>query len=207
MASNVFISFRFKDGIELKDELVELFSNSREVFNRSEDVDRTHMSEDTIQKYLYDKLKNTSITIVILTPEAVNYKKDIFGVYDDWLYDELRYSLEDRQSNRTNGVIALYTEESKHLVKEKSIHTCSVCNKERTSNTILNFDNLVRKNMMNVKESYKCNKCSNLYDGDYDSYISLVHFDDFKSNIKKYIEIAKEKRDRKEQFNIVKRMS
>ncbi|EMF0511255.1 TIR domain-containing protein [Enterococcus hirae] len=206
MATNVFVSFRFDDGKELKDELVELFDISTEVINRSEDVDRSEMTEDTIQSYLYDKLKNTSVTIVLLTPKAVNYKKNCIGEYDDWLYDELRYSLEDRKSNRTNGVVALYTDESKSMLIESSIHKCSVCNKERNSSTILNFDNLVRKNMLNVKEQYKFNTCNNLYDRDKDSYISLVHFDDFKTDYQKYIDSAKEKRDRKEEFNLVKRM-
>ncbi|VFA52101.1 TIR domain-containing protein [Enterococcus faecalis] len=77
MATKVFISFRFSDGKELKDELIELFDSSTEVINRSEDVDRSEMSEDTIQEYLYEKLKNTSVTIVILTPEAVDYRKNL----------------------------------------------------------------------------------------------------------------------------------
>ncbi|EOO66317.1 hypothetical protein IIC_05776 [Bacillus cereus VD021] len=42
------------------------------------------MSEDTIQEYLYEKLKKTSVTIVLLTPKAVSNQKDIFGSYDDW---------------------------------------------------------------------------------------------------------------------------
>ncbi|KAJ82224.1 TIR domain-containing protein [Enterococcus faecalis] len=206
MATKVFISFRFSDGKELKDELIELFDSSTEVINRSEDVDRSEMSEDTIQEYLYEKLKNTSVTIVILTPEAVDYRKNLWGGYDDWLYDELRYSLEDRISNRTNGVIALYTDDSESLILKSSSHTCNKCNETRTCRTLTNFDNLARKNMLNVKEKYKANKCDNLYDDDKDSYISLVHFDDFKKDYEKYINSAKEKRDRKEEFRLVKRM-
>lgn len=206
MATKVFISFRFSDGKELKDELIELFDSSTEVINRSEDVDRSEMSEDTIQEYLYEKLKNTSVTIVILTPEAVDYRKNLWGEYDDWLYDELRYSLEDRISNRTNGVIALYTDDSESLILKSSSHTCNKCNETSTCRTLTNFDNLARKNMLNVKEKYKANKCDNLYDDDKDSYISLVHFDDFKKDYEKYINSAKEKRDRKEEFRLVKRM-
>ncbi|MGM0252223.1 TIR domain-containing protein [Enterococcus sp. AZ129] len=138
------------------------------------------MREDTIQEYLYEKLKNTSVTIVILTPEAVDYRKNLCVEYDDWLYDELRYTLEDRISNRTNGVIALYTNDSKSLILKSSSHTCNKCNETRTCRTLLNFDNLARKNMLNVKEKYKANKCDNFYDDDKDSYVSLVHFDDFK---------------------------
>lgn len=206
MATNVFVSFRFSDGKELKKDLEKLFDSSTEVINRSEDVDRSKMSEDTIQDYLYEKLKNTSVTIVLLTPEAVKYKKDLWGKYDDWLYDELRYSLEDRANNRTNGVIALYTDESETLVIKDSTHTCSQCDKITNCRTLLNFDNLVRKNMVNVKDAYKVNKCDNLYDDDKDSYISLVHFDTFKKDYEKYMDSAKEKRDRKEEFNLVKRI-
>lgn len=205
MATKVFISFRFSDGNDLKEELVKLFDSSTEVINSSEDVDRSEMSEDTIQKYLYKKLKNTSVTIVLLTPEAVNYKKNWLGFYDDWLYDELRYSLEDRENNRTNGVVAIYTDESKDMLISDSTHTCSVCNKETTCRSILDFDNLVRKNMLNVKDSYKANPCENLYNDEKDSYISLVHFDDFKKDCSKYIEAAKSKRDRVDEFNLVKK--
>lgn len=206
MGTNVFISFRFKDGKKVKDELVELFDSSTEVYNRSEDKNRSEMSEETIQKYLYEKLKNTSVTIVLLTPEAINYRKDMFGLYDDWLYDELRYSLENRTDNRTNGVIAIYTDESKDIIRKSSVHRCDICGEEKTCTTILDFDNLVRKNMLNVKSEYKSNPCEGLYNRNKDSYISLVHIDDFKDDCTTYITVAKDKRDRKEEFNLVKRM-
>ena len=51
MATKIFISFRFSDGKEIKDELVDLFDESTEVINRSEDVDRSQMSENIIQEY------------------------------------------------------------------------------------------------------------------------------------------------------------
>lgn len=37
------------------------------------------MSEETIKRYLYGKLKNTSVTIVLLTPEAVKHQKKYNG--------------------------------------------------------------------------------------------------------------------------------
>lgn len=130
----------------------------------------------------------------------------MWGRYDDWLYDEVRYSLEDRVNNRTNGIIALYTDDSESLVIKNSTHTCSKCNETSNCRTLLNFDNLVRKNMLNVKDAYKENKCDNLYNDDKDSYISLVHFDTFKKNYENYINLAKEKRDRKKGFNLIKKM-
>lgn len=206
MATKVFISFRFSDGKEIKDELVDLFDESTEVINRSEDVDRSQMSEDTIQEYLYEKLKDTSITIVLLTPEAVSYRKNWIGNYDDWLYDELRYSLEDRKNNRTNGVIAVYTDDAKDMILESSSHYCAHCQETKLCRTLKSFDNLARKNMLNIKQSYKKNPCNNLYDDSYDSYISLVSLAEFKHDYTKYIDNAKDKRDRLYEFNIYKRM-
>lgn len=128
------------------------------------------------------------------------------GEYDDWLYDELRYSLEDRSENRTNGAIALYTDGSKDELMKSSTHKCDECNEETSCTEILQFNNLVRKNMMNIKNRYKENKCEGVYDKEKDSYISLVHFDDFKRGYKGYIEAAKAKRDRKEEFELIKRI-
>ena len=79
MARNVFISFRFSDGADYKEELSDCFDKNKDIINYSEDEDRSNMSEETIKNYLYKKLKETSVTIIILTPEAVNYKKDILG--------------------------------------------------------------------------------------------------------------------------------
>ena len=78
MTTKVFISFRFSDGKEIKDDLVDLFDGSTEVINMSEDIDRSEMSEETIKNYLYDKLKDTSVTIVLITSNAVTYNKDWF---------------------------------------------------------------------------------------------------------------------------------
>lgn len=206
MATKVFISFRFSDGKEIKDELVDLFDESTQVINRSEDVDRSQMSEDTIQEYLYEKLKDTSVTVVLLTPKAVDYNKNFWGEYDDWLYDELRYSLEDRTDNRTNGVVAVYTNDAKDMLLENSSHYCSQCQQTKSCRTLKPFENLARKNMLNIKPSYKKNPCNDLYDDNHDSYISLVSLEDFKRDYTKYINNAKDKRKRTNEFNLCKRM-
>ena len=55
------------------------------------------------------------------------------------MYDEIRYSLEDRENNRTNGLIAVYTPEAKAYLIEES----------KESTIVNDVDNLFRKNMMN----------------------------------------------------------
>lgn len=202
-ANKVFISFRFEDGKEYKDKLVQKFEELDYTINKSEDEDRSNMSDETIQKYLYQKLRDTSLTVVLLTPKAINYKKTFDyskfeTVYDDWIYDEVRYSLEDRCNNRTNGIIAVYTPEAKSQI---------ILKETEEKITISNFENLVRKNMFNIQEGYKVCPKQGLYNNLKDNYISIVSFDDFMSNPKMYIDSALEKREKLDHFKpLVKRM-
>jgi len=155
------------------------------------------MSESTIKQYLYGKLRRSSVTIVLLTPAAVNHKRNWRGDYDDWMYDEIRYSLESREGNRTNGLVAVYTPEAASLlVNVQSSGTVSV----------KNIDNLIRKNMMNVKPQYKKNPNPSIFDRDYDSYCSLIEWNEFTNNIGKYINIASQKRDAIYKYNVIKRL-
>ena len=197
MARNVFISFRFSDGHRYKDALSALFDQNQDTVDYSEDEDRSDMSDETIRDYLYKKLRRSSITIVLLTPQALNHKKNRLGKYDDWMYDEIRYSLENRENNRPNGLIAVYTPKAAGVLIKKS------SNGIRTVNHV---DNLFRKNMMNVKASYKKESEAGVFDAAYDSYCSLVPYNSFVNNIGKYIEIASKKRDEIHKYNIVKRM-
>jgi len=206
MARRVFISFRYSDGAKYKKELSDLFDDETAIINCSENEDRSEMSEETIKKYLYSKLKTTSVTIIIITPEAVSHKKNWLGQCDDWMYDEIRYSLEDREENRCNGIVAVYVPEAKGKLIQENIHKCQTCNKEQKIETIFNVDNLFRKNMMNVKKSYKTSPCEGVYDSDKDSYCSLVSWDEFKANYKQYIENAVDKREHTERYELVKRM-
>ncbi len=197
MAKNVFISFSFKDGEKYKDYLSKLFDKNVDTVDFSEDINRSNMSEETIRQYLYQKLKRSSVTIILITPLAVNHNRDWRGNCDDWMYDEIRYSLEDRSYNRSNGIIAVYTPGAASQLVEKQADGTTVVKK---------VDNLFRHNMMNVKTQYKKNPKAGVYDSNYDSYCSLVPWDKFINNISFYIDIASEKRDAKEKYDIVKRI-
>lgn len=198
MARNVFISFRYNDGINYKEKMSKVFDTSTSIINCSENTNRSMMSEETIRKYLYSKLSRTSITIVLLTPNSITHEKNWNGQIDDWIYDEIRYSLEDRENNKCNGLIAVYTKEAKDLLVSIDSASGAVC--------VKNVYNLFRRNMMNIKPQYKKNTKPNLFDSDYDSYCSLISYENFISNPNKYINIAEEKRDNIYKYDITKRM-
>lgn len=196
MTRNVFISFRYKDGWWYKNELAKMFDANSDTVDYSEDQDRSSLSEDAIQWYLYRKLKHSSVTIILLSPLAIAHETDRWGNYDDWMYDEIRYSLEDRENNRMNGLVAVYTPEAEQFLFGGNTGGV-VCVNE--------FDNLVYRNMMNVKAKYKTESVPNVYDMDYDSYCSLVSWDSFTNNIGKYINLAAKKRDSSYMYDIAKR--
>ena len=99
--------------------------------------------------------------------------------------------------NRTNGLIAVYTPEAARLLVEK-----------QPSGTVMvnNVNNLFRKNMMNVKQSFKKNSKPGVFDWNYDSYCSLISWDEFTQNVGKYIDTALQKRDELYKYDIVKRL-
>lgn len=196
MARNVFISFRYSDGHWYKEDLAKRFDRNIDTVDYSEDKDRSGMSDYTIQSYLYNKLRRSSVTIVLLTPEAVNHKKDVYGKYSDWMYDEIRFSMENREGNRTNGIIAVYTKDAEPYVLQRM----------SGGSFIKNFDNLCRANMMNIRTSYKTNPQTDWYDRDWDSYCSLVSYDDFIKNTSRYIDYAIIKRDEKYKYDVVCRL-
>lgn len=198
MARNVFISFRFSDGHQYKKILANCFDRFSDTIDFSEDQDRSRFFEATIRSYLYGQLRRSSVTIILLTPNAVNHKKDYWGRYDDWMYDEIRYSLENRENNRPNGLIAVYTPEAEPYLIQR----------QQNSRTLIirDVDNLFRKNMMNVKDLYKKNPEPGIYDLDYDSYCSLVSFRSFANDIGRYIDLAIEKRDHRDKYDIRTRL-
>ncbi|MCR5787819.1 MAG: TIR domain-containing protein [Bacilli bacterium] len=196
MTRNIFISFRYADGIKYKEHLQRLFDMSDNFCDFSEDEDRSNLNEDSIKRYLYSKLKKTSLTIVIITPMALNYREDRYGRIDDWMYDEVRYSLEDRENNRSNALIALYVPEVEHRLISKGVDGNII--------KVNNFNNLCLKNMFNVLPEHKMCSTRDSYNRDYDSYCSLVPFDDFVRNPKKYIQIAEYKRDNINNYKLIK---
>ena len=206
MARRVFVSFRFSDGSPYKEKLDELFGSSVEVINRSEDTDRSNMSEDTIRNYLYEKLSDTSVTIILLTPNALDYERDFYGRIDDWTYDEVRYSLEDRTGNRTNGLVAVYVPEAENILLSR--HDCTKCGKGCEITSIPMREHLFRKNMMNVKSAFASHTCfeKGIFDADKDSYCSLVSWNNFIEDYCGYIDRAADKRNRRDEFKIVKHL-
>ena len=213
MGRKIFISYKYGDtsvqhlsrngilGItkvrDYVDELQEKLS-STDHLNKGEldGEDMSQFKDETIASKLRDKIYDSSVTIVLISPKM---KDSHLPENDQWIPWEVSYSLkevtrEDRTS-RTNGVLAvvLPDQNGRYEYMLEAKNCCpSGCTLWHTNKLF----SILRNNMFNkkVKERSETAQCDTVYKG-YPSYIHMVRWDKFVSNIDWYINLAISIRD------------
>lgn len=208
----VFVSYKYSDVVEgredksnFRDELIEILGENGLV-HKGEDED-SHDLSDYSEQQIITKIapyvKNSSITVVLLTPNAK---------YSKWIPWEISMSLRERtykeESNMTrNGVIGVYLPLDKDLIPcfngDYSYYTekksCGT-----TSHFTVRLPEIVRDNTFNLKKGPReCEQgcCKNVYDSDTGSYIQLIQWDIFINDIEKYIDYAWKRRNNFDDYN------
>ncbi len=116
MAKNIFISFPYDEQWQTKDKIINFLSKLNIGVDYSEKEDRSQTKDETIWKHLLNRIKGSSITIVIHDPSLTNWKgKALFdsNTYpieerfheSGWVYKEIVASLRDWKENKINGII------------------------------------------------------------------------------------------------------
>ncbi len=111
MANNTFISFSFTNENEkLKDRVVSHMTEKGLAYDYSEKVDRSHCSDETIWKYLQNRIKGSSVTVLLLTDDLISTNRHKLLPGNDfmssgWVYKEISCSLRDWDNNRINGLL------------------------------------------------------------------------------------------------------
>lgn len=172
--------------------------------------DLSHLSDDTIWEKLKDRIYDSSLTIVMISPGMRNiYASD----RDQWIPWEISYSLKEisrrtlkgaQVYSRSNAILAIVLPDKQGSYSYFT-YSKNCCN---TGCTVLDTGrlfNILRANMFNEKKPDKdtCRNFSSIYHGD-PSYISSVKWDDFITNPEWYIQKAYEIRDNIENYNICK---
>jgi hypothetical protein len=151
-----------------------------------------------MDKTLKDKIHDSSITLVLISPDM----KDPY----QWIPWEISYSLKEitrkDKTSHTNGMLAVVLPDVNgnydYFIENKS------CNCRALKTGIL-FQ-ILNKNMFNANDlqSGNCNVCnSNFYSGD-SSYITSVKWRDFISNKDGYLDKAVKIRDDRKSYTITK---
>jgi hypothetical protein len=221
MGFKVFVSYKYSDwqvqplqhsGISTTvRDYVDLFQSrldSSSHINKGEadDEDLSDFAEETIASKLRDKIYDSSITVVFISPGMKSPEPE----QDQWIPWELSYSLRQATRNdrtsRANGVLAVTLPDRfgsyAHFIQED---TCPWCHC-RTLHTDRLFQ-VMRNNMFNVKSPTHsdCNGHvgSQPFRGRH-SYIHPLKWSDFLSDISGSLAVADELRAHIADFNIDK---
>lgn len=200
MAHKTFISYKYSEARELRDEIIEKLGDDSKYYNgeTSDSADLTDTTTENIKDNLRDMLYSTSVTIVIISPNMT---------YSKWIDWEIEYSLKEitreDKTSRTNGIVGVVMNYNGGYgwieTNNKSEDGCS--SREIDTNKLYS---IIYNNRFNLVEPvYVCNECQTV-DSLTGSYISLINEDVFLSNPSKYIDNAFEKSGSMDKFRITK---
>lgn len=224
MGRKIFVSYKFADdqvenlsfwsNSTVRDYVTEfenLIDSSDHIYKgESDGEDLSNLSEETIWQKLKDRIYDSSITIVFISPGMKeNWKKD----KDQWIPWEVSYSLKetarknkngDAVTSKTNAMIAVVLPDaagSYSYFLEKKTCCDSGCT---THHTDILFQ-IIRDNKFNLKSATKksCDTGRTIWYGD-SSYIAAVKWCDFKSDYNKYLDAAYERQNNLDDYDIVK---
>lgn len=189
MAHKTFISYKYSEARALRDRIIEAMGEDASYYQgeTSDSPDLTDTSTENIKRNLRDMMFDTSVTIVIISP---NMKKS------KWIDWEIEYCLKkitrkDRTSQR-NGVVGVIMKVNGGYewfkYKTTNLDGCVVF---RYRNKFV-FP-IINNNRFNQNpKKYNCPIC-NCVDPLTGSYITYVEEDDFLADIDKYIDNAFDK--------------
>jgi hypothetical protein len=200
MAYRTFISYKYNEAQDLRDKIIKALGKDASYYQgeTSDSPDLTDTSTDNIKRVLRDMMYDTSVTIVIISPNMI---------YSKWIDWEIEYSLKEmnreNRKSKTNGIVGVVMKrgggyEWLRSVKRNSDGCVSI-----STNDKYLYD-IIKKNRFNQNPvEYSCNVCQtvNSLTG---SYISLVNEDDFLASPQKYIENAYQKSQNINNYNITK---
>ena len=189
MAHKTFISYKYSESRNLRDRIIEALGDDATYYKgeTSESPDLSDTSTENIMKNLRDMMFDTSVTIIILSPNMKESK---------WIDWEIEYCLKmktrkDRTSQR-NGLVGVISKikGSYDWLKYRTTNAdgCVVSN----YHTEKLYDIINNNRFNQTPKVYKCNTC-NCIDYLTGSYIAFIEEDDFLANPQKYIDNAYEK--------------
>jgi hypothetical protein len=203
MARKTFISYKYHDAKDLRDEIITALGEDATYYNGEtvDSPDLTDTSDGNIMENLKDMMYATSVTILVVSPNM----KD-----SNWIDWELEYTLKEIKrgdlTSRTNGVIGVvqkYNGSYDWLIT-KSVNSDG-CSSRSIKDSKL-YD-LIIKNRLNLlgDDKFSCPDCKN-FDALDGSYIALIEEESFLADPIKYIENAYDKSQNLTNYDITKQV-
>lgn len=216
MARKIFVSYKHGDtnvaalngystARDYVEELMDLFEDD-EIYKGEGDEDLSDFKDETIEHHLKERIYDSSITLVLISP---NMKEGQKAESDQWIPWEISYSLKEISRNdrtsHTNAILAVVLPDligsyEYYLVDD----ACNHCHFRWLK--VDTLFQILRDNMLNRSsaETIDCpNQHGTVYQGE-SSYIKSVKWRDFVEDKEKYLTIAEEIRDNIADYDITK---
>ena len=194
------------------DKLAEYISETSEHIYKGEDdgEDLSQLSDDTIWEKLKDKIYDSTLTIVMISPGMrETWKLD----RDQWIPWEISYSLKEVSRKNISGklvqsfsnamlAVVLPDRSGSYSYYTYNNTCCSTTCRTLKTDTLFK---IMRENMFNIKtpDSDVCSNNSKIYHGD-SSYITSVTWEDFAKDPESYIKKAYDIQSKINQYDISK---
>lgn len=226
MGRKIFISYKYSDG--------EVFCENNNIWNEctvrdyvnkieeevdesdhiykaeSEGEDLSHLSEETIWNKLKERIRDSSLTIVLISK---NMKNKFELEINQWIPREISYSLKEVSSlnsnnepvkSKTNAMLAVVIPDTNNSY-DYFTYTNNCCETNCRMLLTNKLFSILQKNMFNIKDpnNYNCKNGDIIYNGN-PSYISTVKWDDFIYNINYHIDEAYKIQEHLDDYNIYK---
>ena len=200
MARKTFISYKYSEAIGLRDDILKALGDDA-TFYKGETSDSPDISDtttDNIKKNLTDMIYDTSVTIVIISPNMIKSK---------WIDWEIAYSLKEitraDRTSKTNGVVGVIQKVDGSYNWLVGINEYGDGCKPRTIDSSLLYE-IINKNRFNEKPPvYACEACKTV-DKLTGSYISLINQDEFLKDHNNYIDNAFDKSTKTSSYKLCK---
>ena len=189
MAHKTFISYKYSEAQRLRDDIIAALGDDATYYKgeTSDSPDLTDTSTENIKRNLRNMMYDTSVTIVIISP---NMKKS------KWIDWEIEYCLKNNtrknRTSHTNGVVGVIMKYNGGYdwFKTATKHTDGCSSSSYKEEFVYDIINNNRFNQ-NPKV-YSCNVCKTV-DALSGSYISYVEEETFLADPSKYIDNAYDK--------------
>ncbi len=225
MGKKIFISYKYADDQvknlvlgenstvrDYVDEFEKKVDSSDDIFKgESDGEDLSDLSDDTIWESLKDRIYDSSVTIVFISPEMKETgKKD----RDQWIPWEVSYSLKEtsRKSKKGDAVtshsnamlaVVLPDENNSYTYYLESKSCCSGgCTTHHTNRLFT----IIKKNKFNRTKNASKRTCDNdntIWTGTC-SYIEAVKWSNFITDYQKYVDFAVDRQDHIDEYDICK---
>ena len=220
MGKKIFISYKYADTNvaplegnsiwnptkvrDYVDKLEDYFDASDNIYKgESDGEDLSQLSDETIWNKLKDRIYDSSVTILMISPEM---KEPCKSDRSQWIPWEVSFSLKETTRNdrtsHTNALLAV-------VLPDRNGSYEYYLSKSGCGSTTHHIDRLfkiVRENKFNIKSPNRkyCSQCGSYHYFGECSYIEAVKWDDFINYPTYYIDNAVARKNNVESFNIHK---